>query len=189
MHELDLSLCSELDTQIHYAIKNNSKLDISSISEFKENGVDLLNIRDRFFNDLCYSYSDSDNDMILEDRIKYLYQNYSLCESGCTYDYLDIENMNIACNCKIQGNDNTSSFNQTSFIFQQPRETSFFDSNIGVVKCYNLVFSLYNKANNIGFIVFSILFFIYLIFIFCFCRNGIKPVREYLLQEMIIFQK
>ena len=67
--------------------------------------------------------------MILEDRIKYLYQNYSLCKSGCTYDYLDIENMNIACNCKIQGNDNTSSFNQTSFIFQQPRETSFFDSN------------------------------------------------------------
>ena len=184
MQELDLSLCSELNTHIHYAIKNNSKLDISSISEFKENGVDLLNIKDRFFNDLCYSYSDSENDMILEDRIKYLYQNYSLCESGCTYDYLDIENMNIACNCKIQGNDNTSSFNQTSFIFQQPRETSFFDSNIGVVKCYNLVFSLYNKANNIGFIVFSILFFIYLIFIFCFCRNGIKPVREYLLQEM-----
>jgi hypothetical protein len=184
MQELDLSLCSELNTHIHYAIKNNSKLDISSISEFKENGIDLLNIKDRFFNDLCYSYSDSDNDMILEDRIKYLYQNYSLCESGCTYDYLDIENMNIACNCKIQGNDNTSSFNQTSFIFQQPRETSFFDSNIGVVKCYNLVFSLYNKANNIGFIAFSILFFIYLIFIICFCRNGIKPVREYLSKEM-----
>ena len=184
MQELDLSLCSEINTQIHYAIKNESKLDISSISEFKEIGVDILNIRDRFFNDLCYSYSDSDNDMILEDRIKYLYQNYSLCESGCTYNYLDIENMNIACNCKIQGNYNASSFNQTYFIFQQPREISFFDSNIGVVKCYSLVFSLYNKSNNIGFIAFSILFFIYLIFIICFCRNGIKPVREYLSKEM-----
>ena len=45
MRELDLSVCGELDTKIHYAIKNNSKLDISSISDFKQLGIDILNKR------------------------------------------------------------------------------------------------------------------------------------------------
>ena len=143
-----------------------------------------MNIKDKFFSDLCYSYSDSNNDMTIEDRIKYLYQNYSLCEEGCTYNDIDIENMNIACTCKIQGNDNESLSNMTSLVYEQPKETSFFDSNIGVVKCYHLVFSMKDKLNNFGFLIFSILFLFYIIFIICFCRNGIKPVKDYLSQEM-----
>ena len=113
MKELDLSLCNDINTKIHYAIKNNTQLNIPSITNFKEKGIDIFNLKDKFFTDLCYSYSDSNNDMILEDRIKYLYQNYSLCESGCTYNNIDIENMNIACICKIKGNDNESFLNVT----------------------------------------------------------------------------
>ena len=95
-------MCGDVESKIHYSIKNNSKLDVSSISEFKELGIDVLNIKDKFFNDLCYPYSDSQNDMILEDRMKYIYQNFSLCEEGCSYNNIDIDNMNIICNCKIQ---------------------------------------------------------------------------------------
>ena len=36
MEELDLSLCEEVETKIHYAIKNDSNLDISSISDFQQ---------------------------------------------------------------------------------------------------------------------------------------------------------
>ena len=117
MEELDLSLCEEVETQIHYAIKDDSKLDISSISDFQQLGIDILNIKDKFFSDLCYSYSDSNNDMTIEDRIKYLYQNYSLCEEGCTYNNIDIENMNIACTCKMQGNANESLLNMTPLVY------------------------------------------------------------------------
>ena len=184
MQELDLSLCETIDTKIHYALKNNSKLDISSISDFQDLGIDILNIKDKFFNDLCYSYSESKNDMILEDRIKYIYQNYSLCEIGCTYNNIDTEYMNIVCNCKIQANDNTSNVNVTSLFFEQPKDIGFLDSNIGVIKCYNLVFSFKNKSNNIGFILFSVIVIVYIIFIICFCRNGIKPIKEYLNKEM-----
>jgi hypothetical protein len=129
MEELDLSPCEELDTKIHYAIKEDSNLDISSISEFQQLGVDILNIKDNFFTDLCYSYSDSNNDMTLEDRIKYIYQNYSLCEESCTYNSIDLENMNIACNCKVQGNNNESSLNMAPLVYEHPGEASFFDSN------------------------------------------------------------
>ena len=184
MREIDLSLCKDINTQIHYAIKSDSKLDILAISDFQELGVDILNLKDKFFNDLCYSYSEENKDMILEDRIKYIYQNYSLCETGCSYDSIDIENMNIACNCKIQDNNNQSALYVTSLFYQKPNDISIFDSNIGVVKCYKMVFSMYNKSKNIGFILFCILCIFYLIFIICFCINGIEPVKKYLIEEM-----
>ena len=185
MRELNLSLCEDINTQIHYSIKDNNKLDITSISNFQEKGIDIFNLKDKFFTDLCYSYSDSNNDMTLEDRIKYLYQNYTLCEIGCTYNNIDIINMNIICNCKIQGNENTSSINMKSLFYQQPKDTGFFDSNIGVIKCYKLVFSLNNKLNNIGFLCFAFLFILYIIFNICLCAQGIKPVRDYLFNEML----
>ena len=185
MKELNLSLCEDINTQIHYSIKDNNNLDITSISNFQEKGIDIFNLKDKFFTDLCYSYSDSNNDMTLEDRIKYLYQNYTLCEIGCTYNNIDIINMNIICNCKIQGNENTSSINMKSLFYQQPKDTGFFDSNIGVIKCYKLVFSLNNKLNNIGFLCFAFLFILYIIFNICLCAQGIKPVRDYLFNEML----
>ena len=122
--------------------------------------------------------------MTLEDRIKYIYQNYSLCEESCTYNSIDLENMNIACNCKVQGNNNESSLIMAPLVYEHPGEASFFDSNIGVIRCYKLVFSMNNKLNNIGFISFTIIFLLYLIFMICFFKNGIKPVKEYLSKEM-----
>ena len=80
--------------------------------------------------------------MILADRIKLLYKNYSLCEQGCVYKAIDLDYNNIVCECKIEGN--------TTMVFkplmnEDEKDVSFLDSNIGVVKCYNLVFNLRNK--------------------------------------------
>jgi hypothetical protein len=120
--------------------------------------------------------------MILEDRIKYIFQNYSLCEQGCSYNNLDIVTRSIACDCKIQGNISTV---VNPLVFDTGKETSFFDSNIGVSKCYNLVFSLNNKRNNIGFIIFCILIIIYIITIFVQMIKGIKKVSDFIHNEMI----
>ena len=79
---LDLSVCNDAEIQIYYSLKDNL-LDIDYISSFKDSGVDILNINDSFFNDICHPYSDSNNDLVLEDRIKYIYQNYSLCDGDC----------------------------------------------------------------------------------------------------------
>ena len=97
---LDLSLCNNTNIHIIYAIKNKSLIDFSKANSFKNLGIDIFNINDSFFNDICQPYSESDNDMILEDRIKDIYQNYSLCEIGCNYNNIDLENMTISCKCK-----------------------------------------------------------------------------------------
>jgi len=179
--ELNLSLCNNIETKIHYSIKENSNLDLSTINQFKNIGVDILNIKDKFFSDICNSYSDSNNDMILKDRIKYLYQNYSLCEEDCKYNNIDINKMSITCDCKIQGNFRSIT---TPIILEQDEDVSFMDSNIAVIKCYNLVFSLNNKFSNIGFIIFSILIGIYLSFFIIFIIRGIKPISNFVFNEM-----
>ena len=179
--ELNLSLCEDIKTKIHFMLKNGSNLDKSTINKFKNLGVDIFNIKDEFFTDLCFSYSDSNNDMILEDRIKYIYQNYSLCEEGCTYNNIDIEKMSITCDCKIQGNFSSIT---TPLIYDQVSEVSFLDSNIGVVKCYNLIFSFKNKFNNIGFILFTILIIAYIIFFCFFIKRGTKPISDFVFDEM-----
>ena len=100
---MDLSLCSDANIQIFYAIKNSSSLDLNTISTFNDLGVDVFNINDSFFRDLCHPCSIPDNisedDIVLEDRIKDLYQNYSLCDEGCNYTEFNITNMIVSCDC------------------------------------------------------------------------------------------
>ena len=182
LKELDLSLCKDVNTQIHYAIKDDSNLDLASVSNFKNMGVDILDINDDFFTNLCYAFSDENNDMVLEDRIKHIFQNYSLCEEGCSYNNLDITTRSISCDCKIQGNISTVT---NPLVFDSGKESSILDSNIGVSKCYNLVFSMNNKSSNVGFIVFCLLILAYIIIIIIQIKRGIKPVTNFLQTEMI----
>ena len=183
---LNLSLCKNINIQIHHVIKENINLDKEYISSFRDLGIDIFNIQDSFFTDLCNSnYSDlnnSNNDIILEDRIKDIFQNYSLCEQGCNYKNLDVDNMTIICDCKIKDNISTviSPLN-----LAEEKESSILDSNIGVVKCYNLVFSFKDKLKNIGFWIFLILIIINIILIIFYFSHGIKPILEYIFNEMV----
>jgi hypothetical protein len=103
--QLDLSVCQDEKININYALKENSNLNLTMYSEFSNKGIDILNSSDSFFNDICYSYSDGTSDMILSDRISEIYQNYSLCDSGCDYEGIDTENLTVSCSCSVVTND------------------------------------------------------------------------------------
>ena len=77
------------------------------ISYYSELGIDILDREDLFLNDLCYPFSNSNSDIILKDRVLDIYQNYSLCEYGCEYDKIDIENMSVVCSCQVKTEINT----------------------------------------------------------------------------------
>ena len=176
---LDLSICNDSNIKIFYGIKNNTKLNTSIINTFKDSGVDVFNISDEFFNDVCYPYSENGNYLILEDRIKDIYQNYSLCEEGCTYEDIDISNMLISCECNVKNN-------MTNIVTEIKEEAAekISSLNFEIVKCYNLVFSFNGKIKNIGFWVLSIFFVIYIISLIIYCFNGINPVKQYIFNEM-----
>ena len=176
---LDLSICNDTEIQIFYSIKNNS-YDFSDYNSFKNKGIDIFNINDSFFNDICKSFSDSKNDLVLEDRIKEIYQNYSVCDDNCIYSGINFENKIISCDCKIKTN---LSVEEPSLNLKQFDEIEI-ESNFGLIKCYHLVFSWVGKLNNIGFWIFLILVFIHIPCIFIHFYKGIKPIQEYLQNEM-----
>ena len=175
---LNLSLCNDATIQVFYAIKNNSIINFTSIDSFKDLGVDILDIHDSFFNDICEPYSESDNDLILEDRIRDIFLNYSLCEEGCTYNEIDLKNKIISCDCKVKSSVTTDI---GSLNLEEAEGSS---TNFEVIKCYNLVFSLEGKADNIGFWILSFLVLAHFPILFYYFKKGVKPIKDYILKEM-----
>ena len=154
--EIDLSICENSKINIEYKIKNISSLDIEKIKYFRKKGIDIFQIESDFFNDICFPHSDekSNSDMILIDRVKDIYQNFSLCEEGCEYEIFNLERMSVNCSCKIKQNiDPIVKKGSFKSYFASP----FFNSNFGVIKCYKLFFSFNGKVKNVGFWVFLIM--------------------------------
>ena len=180
--KLDLNLCKDANIQIFYNIKDDILLDIDKINSMKNLGFDIFNINDSFFWDVCQPYSNSENDLILEDRIKDLYLNYSLCEKGCTYNKINLENMTVLCDCKVKGNFTNviSELNLDKIKY----ETS---SNFDIIKCYDIIFKFKLKLTNIGFWIFTILIISHFPLLFHYCYTGIQPIYNFVISEMIKF--
>ncbi len=184
-NELDLSVCGDEQIRINYALRNDTNLNTVMLSDFAGKGIDILNSSDPFFNDICYTYSDGGSDIILKDRISDIYQNYSICDSGCEYESIDSENMTVSCTCEVsndtdsdddEDDDNTNLKNIILSLFD--------DSTFGVIKCYKLVFNFNNKYKNIGFMIFSVIILAHIPLYVLFFLNGINPIKKYIEDEM-----
>ena len=179
--KLNLNLCNNKNIQIIYAIKDNLGLDTEMINSLKNLGIDVFDINDNFFWDVCQPYSaESGNDLILEDRIKDLYQNFSLCEEGCTYDNLSLENMTVSCNCKIK--ENIATVVSEINLDQIKYETT---SNFDIIKCYDIIFKFKLEFTNIGFWIFSILLLLHFPLIFHYFYTGVGPIYNFVIKEMV----
>ena len=175
---LNLSICEDEDVIVTHSIKSSSLFDKVSASLFKDLGIDIFNINDSFFTDVCHSYSDSENDMTLKDRIKQIFQNFSLCEEGCSYEEIDLGNMTVNCNCKVKSSVNIDNITVNLLPYEEK------NANFKIIKCYNLVFSLKGKLLNIGFWIFLVLVMVHIPFLILYFRKGINPVREYIIGQM-----
>ncbi len=148
---LDPFICNE-DNSIKVEININEKennINLEKAKEMKNKGIDVFNISDPFFNDICNTYSENGKDVILNDRVLYYYQNISLCDEGCNYSKVDLENSIYECNCH---NYFTFSINNTNDIQYDENilKNKDSDSIFNVMKCMkNSLFSnfLENKSS------------------------------------------
>ena len=177
---LDLSLCDNTDIEIFYSLKDDT-YSLSSYNHFKYSNIDIFNINDSFFNDICRPYSVNNNDVVLEDRIKDIYQNYSLCDEGCVFKEIDFENKTIICNCNVKNNLSVEEPVLNIIYFDDIKV----ESNFGLIKCYDLVLSFNGKYKNIGFWIFTILIITQIPFIFIYFCKGLQSIREYIINQMI----
>ena len=86
--------------------------------------------------------------------------------------------MTISCECKVKNN---ISMVISPLKLEEVEESK---TNFDVIKCYNLVFSLKGKINNIGFWIFSFLVFAHIPLLIYYFSKGINPAKIYIINEM-----
>ena len=148
--ELDTNICSKITIEI--PIKEDTDLNISKIVIMQNNGIDLTDKGDPFFNDICIPYDNDDSNGMPFDKRTTLYVNESFCDSNCDLD--SIENLNESyvaiCNCGKSYAEKAEKKRQKNFI------KSVFNSNIFVIRCFKISFEWKRLKNNLGHWVFYI---------------------------------
>ena len=179
--QLNLSLCKNSTMKVYYTVKNDSQDIIDLISNFKDKDIDILNISDSFYNDVCMPYSDSENDLTLKDRIEHIYKDYQFCEKNCELEEILYEEKIISCNCIVKEKDNMAelNFNSSESIINIKTQ------NFKLVECYNAFTALKNNMNNIGFWIFLFLMVLNIIFLvlYCFTQKSFRPYLSKLLRK------
>ena len=192
-NQLNLKYCTEDIIIIKY-IGDLEDLEISKAMELAEQGVDIFNAKDSFFNDICHHFKNkNDSDITLKDRRGDIFQNVTFCGDECKYGGIDFELMVVNCICIAETiqitNDEENSgndvINDNKGITLNDLANSFtskiFDFNYIVIKCYNLVFNKNILKKNIGFYVLLFMNFSQICFLIIFLIKRLKPIRNYML--------
>ena len=189
--KLNLSVCKE-DIKIFKYIGDVEEIDINSAESLSNQGIDVFNAADDFFNDICHQYDNSseNRDLIINDRRNDIYKNVSFCQYGCIYKGIDYKLMAANCICDSsfleEIYDDISSENSESISFKNIKNiflSNLFDFNLEVLKCYNLVFNRKIIVHNIGFYCLFLMFSLQIIFFIIYIIKKLKPLKRFLMNS------
>ena len=184
---LNLTKCNDAKIDIYSPVDLSQEY-IKKIKHLKDQGYDIFDSQDSFYNDICSSFnSENSTDVIIKDRkLDFYNPNISLCENSCEYKSFDVNTSRVNCECEIKKEIN-SDISGIKFSTNSLLENFYsFDkyTNYKVLKCYNLVLDLNKLKKNIGsYILASITF----LFIFFMIINFITEKKKYkeILDEII----
>ena len=164
---LNLSYCESTNIEISFPIEINDTLD-------------KYNPKSSYYNDICKKASSKYNtDITLNDRRnEFIKNNMSLCEENCELNNYDYYNKRAKCSCNVK---TTLYLNNDKFDTKNLMK-NFIDiktiTNIGIVKCYKIVFNKKNIKNNYGLFFFFFMFILYFICINVFYCKSLKNLIE-----------
>ena len=163
---------------------NLSKIDlnISMIVQFKElKGIDIFNINDKFFYDVCFKYkSNAGTDIPISTRVKYLYQNVSFCNySDGIYLSFEYENLELYIECGYGIYDRNF---KKPYLYELDQNLTSITkySNMKVLGCYDLVFDITfkNFFTNLGSFFIFYIFLLEISLVFLYIYFGTKPLYD-----------
>ena len=144
-------------------------------------GVDIFNISDKFYNDLCFHYeSPNKRDVPLRDRIAAFFPNITLCEQGCESKGVDLEKMKAKCECtfnNLMNNNLMDNFYGRTISEFMSVLNSF---NIGVVQCFKDIFNKEQFVKCIGGFLILTIISGQLVCMFKFIFDGLYIMRKYI---------
>ena len=177
--KLNLSICEDIPINIYVSM--NLSEETNDIYEgIKEMGYNVFNINDPFYQDTCTPYkSTNGTDVLLADRINYIYYNEdSQCQSGCEFiGYIaNTHFINCTCNSKETSKIIKSKFDERKFY------QIFYDvlkySNFKILKCYKLIFGKTSILKNLGSMIIIIYFVLYTITFFIHLFKGTALLKN-----------
>ena len=162
---------------------NNTNIDLDSILHLTKQDINVFNLSDAFYNDICYHFdSPNGKDAPLQDRIKAYYPNITLCDSGCTSKGVNLTTLESICVCTFNDIMSNELIEENALIQNTIGEVVdiLSSSNLLVLKCYEDVFKIeYIKKGTGGFIVIAIVF-TQIAFSFVFILYDMSVIRKYL---------
>ena len=156
--------------------------------QMKNSGYNMFDINDPFYQDICTPFDSPDGtDMILADRIYYIYHNNDTqCQSNCKYSQYSIESRYLSCSCSVDENANLEHKKSDKFNAKKIYE-SFYEvlkySNYDILKCYKIILDINVIKINLGSIIVLIYFFCYLICLFYHMFKGIASLKNKLIKD------
>ena len=181
--KLDLSVCSGAKLAIKTSIFDNGEVEEELVKYFTNLNINLFDINDPFFTDICFNFSKDGKDVPLDDRIKLYYQNVSLCEDGCTYVGINLETFEVECSCDVHNTETNKNIDIAKSLLDNPISNEVFgfitNSNLEVLKCIKKAFNSNLIITNFGGLLMIVIYFVQIITsIFIKIQN--KKVRHHI---------
>ena len=183
---LELKECSGSNAIINVPIDLDPEIE-SLYNMLSKSGYNLFDSNDSFYNDICAIYTtENGTDMLLYDRRMDIYQstvNISLCQEGCTFKSYNSDTKKAECNCPIQTEEINTNISEFKFDKNEMIEMFYGtlkNSNFRVLNCYKLVLNIKIFAKNLGGIVMTILFSIFIILMLIYILRSSKKINLYI---------
>ena len=185
--ELDNTYCRKVNVTISKYFGNSSKISLA-VDLYNKYNYDIINYAEgnKFFSDICQTFSYDGYDILLDDRYEYFYLNnqYYFCESDCTDISLDTSNYRVNCTCL--GREKFEDYKKADFNKYSSKKQIFHDKYFDYVKCSKNVFSSDLFKKNPGNYILLTFFTIQMISCIIFFIKGRKPFFSYLYKSQIV---
>ena len=166
-------ILSKLDT-------NN---DIDSIINLAKQNINIFNLSNEFFNDICYQFeSPANKDITLKDRILYYYPNISLCDNDCYIQDINLTSLKAICECKYNNKNKNILFGNNLLVQSQIGviESLITETNIEILKCYKLLINYKFYLTFIGGYIIIIFLLIQIILTFIYHNKSLHTLKKYI---------
>ena len=185
--QLNLDICQNMI--INITIPSNLDSETILLYQSLENqGYNMFNPNDKFYTDICTTYTTINNtDILLIDRkidIYNKYANITICQENCNVESYNDNSNTVSCYCNAKSNNSTIDLNiQTKFNLKGLKgifSNYLNNSNFRVMKCYPVAFDLTTIAKNIGRIVMTLIMLTFIVLFIIFIIKGNKQISRYL---------
>jgi len=171
---------SKTKEQIELKTCKNIKINLNIPVIIDENNIFQYNSSYEYYNDICYSYTKNNADIILKDRRdEYINNNLSLCEKDCEYNNYDYNTKKVLCQCFTKIKIPLLSeivINKDKLLRNFINIKSIL--NIDVLKYFKEVFDKKRLILYLGFLIMTVIILIILILSILFKIKGYPSLKN-----------